>query len=50
MGTPVSAGSAAGSAARVTAFSAAAAWSRASSAVTVKNAPTAAFSRSIRSR
>ena len=50
MGTPVSGGSAAGSSARATAFSAAAACSLASSAVIVKNAPTAAFSRSVRSR
>ena len=50
MGIPVSGGSSPGSRAWVTAFSAAAAWSAASSAVTVKNAPTPAFSRSVRSR
>ena len=50
MGTPVSGGSACGSSARATIFSAAAACSAARSAVIVKNAPTAAFSRSVRSR
>ncbi len=50
MGTPVSGGSEAGSLARVTACSAAAAWSRAASAVTVKNAPTSAFRASMRWR
>ena len=50
MGIPVSGGSSAGSGAWATAFSASAAWLVASSAVTVKNAPTSAFSRSVRSR
>ena len=50
MGIPVSGGSSAGSLAWVTACSASAAWLVASSAVTVKNAPTSAFSRSVRSR
>ena len=50
MGTPVSGGSEPGSLARATAFSASAAWSRAMSAVTVKNAPTRELSASMRSR
>ena len=50
MGMPVSGGSSPGSPTWLTAFSASLAWSAARSAVTVKNAPTSAFIRSVRSR
>ena len=50
IGTPVSGGNAALSSAEATAFSAARAWSAASSAVTVKNAPTWSLSSCVRRR